>query len=128
MMKFPLLAILLFISGSAFAQTQTEKEIKSLLTNKWKATQVKAGDQILPIQAALETAFLDIKPNGTLIAGESTKQKNGKWRYDHKTKTLTTEMEKNTLKHEVVRISKTELVLRSVIEGIILNLSMKRVN
>jgi hypothetical protein len=121
-----ILPILLFISASAFAQKQTEKEIKTLLCHKWKASEVKAGDQILPIPSGADINFLNIKTDGTFTAGDPNKQKKGKWRYDHKTKTLTTEAEDKVVKHEIIKITKTELRLKTTIEGIVLDINMKR--
>jgi hypothetical protein len=126
MKKIITLSILFFSCLPTFAQKQTEKEIKGLLCHKWKLDYVMAGDQRLPKPPGIENTFLDIKTNGTLIAGELNNQKKGKWRYDHKTKTLTTETDKKILKHELKKITKTGLILKSSIEGIVLDIVMKK--
>ena len=128
MTKISLLIILFFIGPSSFAQKQTEKEVKSLLCHKWKMDYAKAGDQRLPLPSDFGNALFDIKSNGTLIAGDSNKQKKGKWRYDHKTKTLITETGDNSFKHEVIKITKTELILKSTIEAIQIDVVMKRMD
>ena len=128
MKKIVSISISLFICLASLAQKQSEKEVKSLLCHKWKIDYAKAGDERFPLPPGLGSTFLDIKSNGTVIAGDPNKQKQGKWRYDHKTKTLTTETGSNSLKHEIIKITKTSLVLKSTIETIQLDIVMKRVD
>lgn len=126
-MKKILVVFILLISGLAtFSQKQTEKEVRSLLCHKWKLDHVAAGDQRLPTPPGIDNTFLELKSNGTVIAGDPGKQKKGKWSYNHKTKSLTTETGDKNIKHAIIRITKTQLVLQTVIEGIILNTVMKR--
>jgi len=128
MKKISLFLILGFICLATFAQKQPEKEVKGLLCHKWKIDYAKAGDERLPLPSNFENTFLDIKSNGIVIAGDPNKQKTGKWRYDHKTKTLITETNGNTLKQEIIKITATELVLKFDFDGIPINLIMKRLN
>src|SRR6185503_2538073 len=112
MTKFPLLAILLFIGASAFAQTQTEKEIKELLPYKWKVTHMEQGGQKMEIPAGFGDTFLDIKSDGTIVMIDPEKEEKGKWTYDHKTKILTTTTGDDTQKLEIVKVSDAELVIK----------------
>ena len=126
-MKFPLLAILLFVFGSAFSQTQTEKEVKDLLMHKWKLTHFEMNGQKSPVPAEIGDSFLDIKADGVLIEIDPSKETKAKWSYDHKTKTFTTDDEDGVKKHELIKISDTELILKSDLEGMLINLILKRV-
>src|SRR6185436_10210685 len=101
MTKFPLLAILLFIGASAFAQTQTEKEIKDLLCHKWKLTHMESGGQKIPVPTEFGDSFLDFKADGTVIEIDASEEQKAKWTYDHKTKTITTEDKEGTEKYEI---------------------------
>ena len=126
--QIPLLAILLFIGASASAQTQTEKEIKDQLTHKWKVTHMEQGGQKMPLPAEFGNSFLDLKADGTVLMIDSEKTERGKWTYDHKTKTVTTVTEEETQKFEVVKISETELVIKTTMEEMTLGMYLKRVN
>ena len=128
MKKISILSILFFICLATFAQKQSEKEVKSLLCHKWKLDYAKAGDERFNLPPGFGNTFLDIKSNGTVIAGDPNKQKKGNWRYDHKTKTLITETGDKSLKHEIIKITKTSLILKSTIETIQLDIVMKRVD
>ena len=128
MTKIPLLTILLFIGASAFAQTQTEKEIKDLLCHKWKLAFVEMGDQKIPPPAEAGDSFLDFKADGSVLEIDKTGEEKAKWTYDHKTKTITTVDKDGTVKYEIIRISETELIVKATEEGMTFNLIMKRVN
>ena len=128
MKRLSIFPILLFISLAPFAQKQSEKEVKNLLCHKWKLDHAKAGDERFNLPPGFGNTFLDIKSNGTVISGDPNKQKKGKWRYDHKTKTLITETEGNSLKHQLIKITKTLLILKSTIETIQLEMVMKRID
>jgi len=128
MKKFPLLTIVLFLFTSLFAQTQTEKEVKDLLAHKWKATHMEEqGGQKTPIPAETGDSFLDIKADGTYIMINSKEQKEDKWSYDHKTKTLTFTDALDPWKFEVIKISDTELVMKMIEEGETMIMYLKRV-
>jgi Lipocalin-like domain len=126
-MKFPLLAILLFVFGSAFSQTQTEKQVKDLLVHKWKLTHMEEGGQKIAVPAEFGDSFLDFNADGTITEIDSKSQEKGKWSYDHKTKTITSEVKKEVVKYEVIKITDTELVIKATIEDMVMNLYMKRV-
>ena len=128
MTKFPLLVILLFIGASSFAQTQTEKEIKDLLVHKWKLTHVEQGGQKVPLPAELGDSFLDFKADGTILMIDSDATEKGKWSYDHKTKTVTTESDGEVQKFEVMKISVTELYIKGTFEETKMGMYLKRVN
>ena len=128
MTKFPLLAILLFIAASAFAQTNTEKEVKNLLAHKWKATHMEKGGQKTPLPAEAGDWYLDLKADGTLIMLDSEGQKKGKWSYNHKTKTLTTTTDLDPWNFQVVKVNATELILKATEDGVTTTGYMKRVN
>ena len=128
MTRFPVLAILLFIGASAFAQTQTEKEIKDLLAHKWKLTHIEQGGQKIPVPAEIGDSFLDFKADGTVLMIDSDKEEKGKWSYDHKTKTITTKSEEEEQKFEVIKISATELYFKMTVEEMTMGMYLKRVN
>ncbi|HEV8271423.1 MAG TPA: hypothetical protein VGQ04_08965 [Chitinophagaceae bacterium] len=131
MIKFPLLAILLFVGAFLFGQTRSEKEIKDLLAHKWKATHMEQGGQKMPIPTEAGDSFLDIKADGTLIEISSEGQKKSKWSYDHRTKTFTVSNEVDPLdpwKFELIKVSETELVIKATEDGMTMNMYLKRVN
>ncbi len=127
MTKFPLFIILLFIGASALAQTQTEKEVKDLLVYKWKLTHMEQGGQKIAVPAEFGESFLDFKADGTILMIDSEKQEKGKWTYDHKTKTVTTESEGEVQKFEIVKLTETELVMKGTVEEMTLGMYLKRV-
>ena len=126
MTKFPLLAILLFIGVSAFSQTQTEKEIKDLLVTKWKLTHMEQGGQKMELPAEFGESFLDFKADGTVFMIDSEKSEKGKWTYDHKTKTVSTESEDEKQKFEIIKISPTELVIKGTFEETTMTMYLKK--
>ena len=126
MIKFPLLTILLFVFGSAFAQTQTEKEVKDLICGKWQLTHMEMGGQKVPVPPEFAETYLEMKADGTLIEIDPSKEQKGKWSYDHKTKTLITNDEDGEKKHELIKISDTELIIKSDLDGMMVNLIMKK--
>ena len=128
MKKFPLLAIVLFLITASFAQTQTEKEVKDLLAHKWKLTHMEEGGQKIAIPTEFGDSFLDFNADGTITEIDSKGQEKGKWTYDHKTKTITSEVKKEVVKYEVIKITETELVIKATLEDMVMNLHMKRVN
>ena len=128
MTKFPLLAVMLLITASAFAQTQTEKEIKELLCHKWKLTHMEQDGKKMEVPAAFGESFLDFKADGTILMIDAEKEEKNKWSYDHKTKTITTQSEAEVQKFEIIRISATELVLNGILEDMKMGMYMKRVN
>jgi len=128
MTKLPLLAVLLFIGASAFAQTQTEKEIKDLLAHKWKLTHVEVGGQKMEVPAGVGDSFLDFKADGTILKIDSEEEQKGKWVYDHKTKIITTEDKDGTEKYEIIKISETEFSFKVTDEGQKITMTLKRVN
>jgi len=127
MKKFPLLAIVLFLFTSSFAQTQTEKEVKDLLVHKWKLTHMEQGGQKIEVPAEFGDSFLDFKADGTITEIDSEGQEKGKWSYDHKTKTITSEVKEEKIKYDVLKITATELVMKATVEGMTMSLYMKRV-
>ena len=128
MNKFFLFGILLFVFASSSAQTQTEKEIRGLLCHKWTVTHFEIQGQKTPMPAEFSDNFLDIKPDGTIIEKDPTEEIKGKWSYDHKTMTFTTDDKDGIIKHEIIKISETELIFKSELEGTLVNLIMKRVD
>ena len=124
-MKFSLLAILLLIVESVFAQTHSEKEIKDLLSHKWKAIYMEEDGQKIPTPGEW---LIDLKTDGTLIMFDFEGQTKGKWSYSHKTKTLTTTLELDPRHFDVVKVSETELVLKITEDGVTMTMYMKRVN
>ena len=126
MTKFPLLVILLFIGASAFAQTQTETEIKDLLVHKWKLTHMERDGKKAEIPAEFGESFLDFKADGTILMIDSEQTEKGKWKYDHKTKTITTESEEEVQKFEIIKISATELVVKGSFEEMTMTMYLKR--
>jgi len=130
MTKFSLLAIVLFISASIFGQIQSEKEIKSLLAHKWKATHMEEGGQKMPVPAEASDWFLDIKADGTFIMLDSEGLKQSKWNYDHRTKTFTVSNEIDPLdpwKFEIIKVTETELAMKMKEEGETMIMYLKRV-
>ncbi len=127
MTKLPPLAIMLFIGLSAFSQTQTEKEVKSLLVHKWKATHLEEpGGQKIPVPTEMGDWFLDFKADGKIIMiDDSHKEEKGKWNYDHKTKILTVTSEKEPQKFQIRKVTGTELVIEAPEDGV---MYLKRVN
>jgi hypothetical protein len=128
MTKFPLLAVMLLITASAFAQTQTEKEIKELLCHKWKLTHMEQDGKKMEVPAAFGESFLDFRADGTILMIDAEKEEKNKWSYDHKTKTITTQSEAEVQKFEIIKISATELVLNGILEDMKMGMYMKRVN
>lgn len=126
MTKFPLLIVLLFIGASAFAQTQTEKEIKDLLVHKWKLTHMEKDGKKGEIPAEFGESFLDFKTDGTVLMIDPEATEKGKWKYDHKTKTVTTESEEEAQKFELIKISATELVIKGTFEETTMTMYLKR--
>ena len=126
MTKFPLLVILLFIGASAFAQTQTEKEIKDLLVHKWKLTHMEREGKKAEIPAEFGESFLDFKADGTILMIDSEQTEKGKWKYDHKIKTITTESEEEVQKFEIIKISATELVVKGSFEEMTMTMYLKK--
>ena len=131
MTKFPLLAILLFIVESASAQTLSEKEIKGLLSHKWKASHTEEGGQKMPVPHGARDWFLHLKADGTFNMVDAEGEKKGRWSYDHRTKTLTVSNEidpSDPWKFDVIKISETELAMRLAEEGETMIAYLKRVN
>ena len=128
MKEILIFSISLFVCLASFAQKQSEKEVKGLLCHKWKIDYAKAGDERFPLPANLGNTYLDIKSNGTVVAGDPNKQKRGKWTYDHKRKTFTSTTEKEPVIFELVKISRIELVMKQTIEGIPITMYLKRFN
>ena len=126
MTKFPLLVVLLFVGASAFAQTQTEKEIKDLLAHKWKLTHMERDGKKGEIPAEFGESFLDFKADGTVLMIDSEATEKGKWKYDHKTKTVTTESEEEVQKFELIKLSATELVIKGTFEEMTMTMHLKR--
>ena len=126
MTKFPLLVVLLFISASAFAQTQTEKETKDLLVHKWKLTHMEQDGKKAEVPAAFGESFLDFKADGTVLMIDSEQTEKGKWKYDHKIKTIITESEEEVQKFEIIKISATELVIKGAFEEMTMTMYLKR--
>lgn len=127
MKKIPLLAILLFVFASSFAQTQTEKEVKDLLVHKWKLTHMGQGGEKTAVPTEFGDSFLDFKADGTITEIDSKGQEKGKWSYDHKTKTVTSTVKEEVMKYEVLKITETELVIKATIEEMTMSLFLKRV-
>ena len=128
MTKFTLLAILLFIGSSVFAQTQTEKEVKDLLAHKWKLTHVEIGGQKIEVPVGAGDSFLDFKADGTLLKIDSEDEQKGKWTYDHKTKTITSKDEDGEENYEIVKISDIEFSFKVTDEGQTMIMTLKRAN
>jgi len=126
MAKISLLAILLFTGAASMAQKQSEKEVKILLCHKWKIDYAKVGDERFPLPPDFRNTFLDIKSNGTVVAGNIDKQKKGKWRYDHKAKSFIVTAETDPWKFELIKVSQTELVMKMTEEGITMTMFLKR--
>ena len=127
MKKFPLLAIVLFLFSASFAQTQTEKEVKDLLAHKWKLTHMEQGGQKMEVPAEFGDSFLDFKADGTITEIDQTGEEKGKWSYDHKTKTVTSDVKEEKVKYEILKITATELVMKATMEGMTMSLYMKKV-
>jgi hypothetical protein len=128
MTKFPLLAILLFVGASAFAQTQTEKEIKELLVHKWKLTEIEQDGLKVPVPAGVGDSFLDFKSDGTVLMIDSQETEKSKWSYDHKTKTVTTKSDEDEQKFEIIKISATELIIKGTMEEMTMTMYLKKVS
>ena len=131
MTKFPLLAILLFIGASAFAQTHTEKEVKDLLAHKWKASHTEEGGKKMPVPPGARDWFLHLNADGTFNMVDAEGEKKGRWSYDHKTKTLTVSSEidpSDPWKFDVIKINETELAMRLAEEGETMIAYFKRVS
>ena len=127
MTKTPLLAILLFINLSALAQPKTEQEVRSLLCHKWKVTHMETAERKVAVPAEYEL-YMDIRSNGTLIELEPEGEHNGKWKYEHETRTFITDDDDGIKKHEVIKINEKEFIIKSDLGGELVNLIMKRVN
>ena len=129
MTKFLLLTILLFTGISSFAQTQTEKEVLELLSHKWKVTDVELNGEKQPAHSEFGDVFLELKADGSFIANDpGKKEQKGKWSYDHKGKTLIIigEEKQKKKKHELIKISDSDLIIKMGEDGIILTLILKR--
>jgi len=131
MKRFSLLTIVVFLCAASFAQTQSEKEIKGMLTYKWKPIHMEKDGQKMPAPAEAGDWFLDIKADGTFIMLDSDGLEKGRWSYDHKTKNFIASNEidpSDPWKFEVIKVTKTELVLKVTEEGMTMKLYWKREN
>jgi hypothetical protein len=125
--RISLFAVLLFIGVFAVAQTQSEKEIKVLLANKWKLTHVEFGGQKIEMPPEAGDSFLDFKADGTILKIDSEGEIKGKWSYDHSTKIINTEDEDGVEKYEILKISETEFSFKTTAEGQTVSMTLKRV-
>jgi len=131
MNKILLFSVFLFITASSFAQkdtTRSEQEVKTLLCHKWKVTHIEMNGQKIPLPPELGESSLEIIADGTLIEKDATEEIKGKWSYDHKTKILTTDDRDGIIKHVILKISETELIFKSEVDGTEMNLIMKRLD
>jgi len=130
---FIFILVLPFVSSStAFSQTKTppktEQEIKTLLCHKWKLTAMEAKGQKVELPPDMGNSFVSFKNDGTLVETDEGKDYQGRWTYDHRTMTLTTNDKDGIENQKIVKISEVELIIKSKWQEITMNLIMKRVD
>ena len=135
MKKTILLILLIFTiinSQAVFAQTkpqsQTEQEIKTMLCHKWKLTHMETQGERNSLPPDMGESYMLLKSDGTLIETDEGKDYQGKWAYDHKTMTLKTDDKDGVEKHKIIKITDTELIIKSKFDGMAMNMIMKRID
>ena len=73
-------------------------------------------------------SYILLKSDGTLIETDEGKDYRGKWTYDHKNMTLTTDDKDGIEKHKIIKITETEFVFRSKVKDLEISMIMKRVD
>lgn len=113
-----------FFTGAA-AQVKTEAEVKKLLCHKWKLTHYETEGEKTPEAAGPTLLFKD---DGTMIHTADGEESKGKWKYDHKTTTLTLDDQYGVKEAKIGKIIGTELVLKAMVEGEGLTMFFKKID
>ncbi len=108
--------------------TLSEAQIKSLLCHKWKLTYLEFQGKKKEIPAKLPQSLLIFLPDGNLQEFEGTKKYDGKWTYNHTTKTLVTIDKDGTENHKIVDITNEQFVMDGKFKGFKFNMGLKRVD
>jgi lipocalin-like protein len=107
---------------------QTEKEVLNLLCHKWKVTHIEHGGQKIEMPAELGEAFLIFKADSTITEIDPSETYKGKWTYDHKGKTITTDDKDGIQKHKLIKLTTTELIITMKVDDETSNMILKRVD
>lgn len=128
-----LLFALISLSVHIFAQpkqrVKTETEINALLCHKWE-------DEYMEVKGTKHAmdnmhTFLTFKSDHTLIAkvfmqGKNVSNDLERWSYDHSSMTLSVDEGHRVTKFTIIKITDTELVLSTEMNGMKSNMGYKR--
>ena len=99
-----------------------------MLCHKWKLITMQAGEEQKNALPPGGNLYMLFKNDGTFIDISDGKEQPGKWIYDHKTMTLKTGDMKATEPHTIVKITTTDLIIKSDSEGSTVTMTLKRVD
>ena len=106
---------------------KTEQEIKTLLCKKWKITHMEAEGKRFPVPPEMSESYVTFQQDGSFTEVEEGNTFNGRWTYDHKTKTINTDDKDGKESHKVLTLTTELLILKSNFQGMNMNLVMKSV-
>lgn len=89
---------------------------------------MEAKGQKVELPPDMGNSFVSFKNDGTLVETDEGKDYQGRWTYDHRTMTLTTNDKDGIENQKIVKISEVELIIKSKWQEITMNLIMKRVD
>jgi hypothetical protein len=111
------------------AQNESEQDIKPLLCQKWKPTKGEAQGKTFPLTSLRMKFFMIFKADDRFKKADGDGEfGGGKWRYNHKTTTLSIDdVEDGKLIYKIVKITKEELIMTTKMEGETIKIFMSRV-
>lgn len=107
--------------------TLSEAQIKTMLCHKWKLTYLEYNGKKKEIPAKLPQSLLIFLPEGKLQEFEGDKKYDGKWTYDHDTKTVITVDQDGTESHKIIALTNDQFIMNGKFKGFIFNMGLKKV-
>ena len=126
------LMLLTLLSGVAVAKdsfsSMSEAQIKTLVCHKWKLTYLEFKGKKKEIPAKLPASLLIFLTDGNLQEFEGSKKYDGKWTYNHSTKTVVTVDKDGTENHKIINLTDDEFVMNGKYQGFTFNMGFKRLD
>jgi len=109
------LIVFTMLSSNAFSQSnvqnKSEEEIKILLCQKWKLMRFEAQGKPISLPSASKEFYMIFKTGGGFKKVD-TGEFEGKWRYSHKTRTLSIDDDwEGARTYKIVNITRDKLIL-----------------
>ena len=116
------------VSGQSKVPQRTAQDIKSMLCHKWKLTHMEANGKRMALPPEMGEATVTFKSDGTLIETDEGQKFGGKWTYFHKSMTLLIDDKDGKQKQNILKLTPTQLILKSDYKGLSMNMIMKKID